>query len=77
MNEKLLWCFFMQPGQSYARVIDDGHATICGPNHTDDTDPELRFPILDERELRKSKCLQSSTSNTTRKINFMGDGAEV
>ena len=64
--------FFMQPGQSYARVIDDGHATICGPNHTDDTDPELRYPIPNERVLRKREGSRSSTCNTSRKINFMG-----
>ena len=44
----------------------------------DASDPQTRFPIPNERVLRKSKFSKTPTEcSSARKINFQGDGAEV
>ena len=43
-----------------------------------ETDPQIRFPIPSEKELRRSRRMCKSTSaEGSRTIRFTGDGAEV
>ena len=63
-----------QPGTSTERVIIEGqrNVTDCHVN----PDPEMRFPIPKEREIRKSRA-RPITQAPLRQINFQGDGSQV
>ena len=57
-----------QPGQHTERVITPGSEYVVDPN--------TRFAIPNERQLRRGKS-KTGPSSFTRAISFIGDGTEV
>ena len=55
-------------------IIDEGHdsSVVTGA-----TDPVIRFPIPNERDLRKAKRSSATFAGDIRSINFTGDGSHV
>ena len=60
------------------RLVIGGASTVSSAPLPGNPDPEVRFPIPNERDLRRlSRRCKSTTDEGTRKIGFTGDGAEV
>lgn len=66
----MLSCY--QPGQASETVIDPG---VNINETTYNADPQVRFPIPNERELRRKKVQYEVTAS--RKILFQGDGSQT
>ena len=67
----------MQPGLQTERIILTAPATTSAPLKSN-IDPEIRFPIPSERELKRARRMSYSSSNEgIRKIAFLGDGVAV
>ena len=63
-----------QPGQYSERVVDEGNGSSAATGLIE-TNLVIRFPIPNERELRKHRS--SIASGFSKTINFTGDGSQV
>ena len=79
LNAEIVYmlCYEIQPGQESERMVYSAEYGIGAGPISADIDPEIRFAIPNEKELRQARSKDKACCNKeVRKIAFLGDGAE-